>query len=420
MIETVETQCCVVGGGPAGIVAGYLFARAGVKTLVLEKHGDFLRDFRGDTVHPSTIEVMRELGLAERLLQRPHQRYDKLSGDFGGEIVRVADFSALPVKYKFIAFMPKWDLLDFLSEEAKQLPAFSLYMNCEGQELIEENGRVVGVKAVREGKEIHIRAALTIGADGRHSKIRSESGFAVKNIGAPIDVLWFRMRRDQAPHEDMLLHAGIDHFIVTIDRGDYWQCAYVIAKDGIEKIRDAGLDAFKASIGKTVPSLKPHLDDIGSWDDVKLLTVAIDRLEEWSRPGLLFIGDSAHAMSPIGGVGINLAVQDAVAAANLLSGKLREGKLSGADLDQVRQRRLFPTRATQFVQVQAQNFILAPIVQGRVRRIRPPLILRIVSRIPYMQRKVASLVGLGVRPEHVRSPDATAGTETGTGSGRSI
>jgi 2-polyprenyl-6-methoxyphenol hydroxylase-like FAD-dependent oxidoreductase len=415
MTETIETECCVVGGGPAGIMAGYLFARAGVKTVVLEKHGDFLRDFRGDTVHPSTIEIMRELGLAEQLLERPHQRYDKLSGDFGGEIVRVADFSALPVKYKFIAFMPQWHFLDFVSEEAKKLSAFSLYMNCEGKDLIEEGGRVVGVKAVREGKEIEIRAALTIGADGRHSTMRTASGFAVKNIGAPIDVLWFRIGRDEAPHEDMLLHAGVDHFIVTIDRGDYWQCAYVIAKDGYGRVRDAGMDAFKASIGKTVPQLAPHLDDIKGWDDVKLLTVAIDRLGKWSRPGLLFIGDSAHAMSPIGGVGINLAVQDAVAAANLLAGRLLKGKLSDADLDRVRQRRLFPTRATQFAQVQAQNFILAPIVQGRIQKIRPPLLLRIISHIPYLQRKVASLVGLGVRPEHVHSPDGAADMNLGTG-----
>jgi len=402
MNETVETQCCIVGGGPAGIMAGYLFARAGVKTAVLEKHGDFLRDFRGDTVHPSTIEVMRELGLAERLLERPHQRYDKLSGDFAGQIVHVADFTALPVKYKFIAFMPQWDFLDFLSEEAKKLPTFSLYMNCEGKELIEEDGRVVGVRATSEGKEFDIRAALTIGADGRHSTIRAGSGFAVKNIGAPIDVLWFRIRRDPAPHEDMLLHAGTDHFVITIDRDEYWQCAYVIPKDSAGKVRDAGMDAFKVSIGKTVPLLKPHLDDVQSWDDVKLLTVAIDRLENWSRPGLLFIGDSAHAMSPMGGVGINLAVQDAVAAANLLAGKLHKGNLTDADLSEVRQRRLFPTRMTQFVQVQAQNFILAPIVQGRVRTIRPPLLLRIISRLPFLQRKLASLIGLGVRPEHVR------------------
>lgn len=401
--ETIETQCCVVGGGPAGIMAGYLFARAGVKTVVLEKHGDFLRDFRGDTVHPSTIEVMRELGLAERFLKVPHQRYDRLSGDFGGEIVHIADFTALPVRYKFIAFMPQWDFLDFLSDEAKTLPAFTLFMNCEGEDLIEEDGRVVGIRAAREGKEIDIRAALTIGADGRHSTIRAKSGFAVKNIGAPIDVLWFRLHRDEAPHEDMLLHVGKDHFIVTIDRGDYWQCAYVIAKGSIEKVRDEGLDAFKASIGRTVPPLLPHVGDIGSWDDVKLLTVAVDRLEKWSRPGLLFIGDSAHAMSPVGGVGINLAVQDAVAAANLLAEKLAQGKLSDTDLDRLRQRRLFPTRMTQFVQIQAQNFILAPIIQGRVRKIRAPLLLRIVSRIPYLQRRLARLFGLGVRPEHVRS-----------------
>ncbi|HVW54531.1 MAG TPA: FAD-dependent oxidoreductase [Rhizobiaceae bacterium] len=415
MTETVETQCCIVGGGPAGIMAGYLFARAGVKTMVLEKHGDFLRDFRGDTVHPSTIEVMRELGLAERFLELPHQCYDKLSGDFGGKNVRIADFSALPVKYKFIAFMPQWHFLDFLSEEAKKLPAFSLYMNCEGKDLIEEGGRVVGVKALKDGKEIHIRAALTIGADGRHSIIRTASGFAVKNIGAPIDVLWFRISRDQAPHEDVLLHAGTDHFIVTIDRETYWQCAYVIAKNSVEKVRNEGLDALKASIGKTAPSLMPHLDDLGSWNDVKLLTVAVDRLEKWSRPGLLFIGDSAHAMSPIGGVGINLAIQDAVAAANLLSGKLAQGKLSDTDLDQVRQRRLFPTRMTQFVQIQTQNLILAPIIQGRNRKVRPPFFLRIVSHVPFLQRRLARLFGLGVRPEHVRSPNRNAYPDQGTG-----
>jgi 2-polyprenyl-6-methoxyphenol hydroxylase-like FAD-dependent oxidoreductase len=418
MSDTIGTQCCIVGGGPAGVMAGYLFARAGVKTVVLEKHGDFLRDFRGDTVHPSTIEVMRELGLADRFLELPHQRYDKLSGDFGGEVVRVADFSALPVKYKFIAFMPQWNFLDFLSEEARKLPAFSLYMNCEGRELIEENGRVVGVRAVKEGKEIEIRAALTIGADGRHSTMRAAGGFAVEKIGAPIDVLWFRIRRDEAPHEDVLLHAGTDHFIVTIDRESYWQCAYVIAKDSVEKVRNKGLDAFKASVGRTVPLLTPHLDDLGSWDDVKLLTVAVDRLEKWSRPGLLFIGDSAHAMSPVGGVGINLAIQDAVAAANLLSGKLAQGKLSDTDLDKVRQRRLFPTRITQFVQIQTQNLILAPIVQGRARKVRPPFFLRIVSRIPFLQRRLARLFGLGVRPEHVRIVGEGTGLHQATGTAR--
>ncbi len=405
-MATIETECCIVGGGPAGMMAGYLFARAGVKTVVLEKHGDFLRDFRGDTVHPSTLEIMYELGLSEDFLKRPHQKVVRLAGDFGGQLVQIGDFGDLPTHYKFIALMPQWHFLNFLADEAKKLPTFSLMMNTEGTGLTVENDRVTGIRANGPDGALEVRAKLTIGADGRHSTLREGSGFAVSDIGAPIDVLWFRVGRDAVTQEDVLLHAGPGHFIVTLDRGDYWQCAYVIPKDSADEVKSGGLDAFKASVVKTVPYLAHHIDDVKSFDDVKLLTVAIDRLEKWSRPGLLFIGDSAHAMSPIGGVGINLAIQDAVAAANLLAGKMANGRLSDSDLDLVRERRMFPTKVTQFAQVQAQNFILAPIVQGSQAVAKPPLVMRIVSHIPWLQRRTAALVGLGVRPEHVHSPKA--------------
>jgi 2-polyprenyl-6-methoxyphenol hydroxylase-like FAD-dependent oxidoreductase len=405
-MASIETECCVVGGGPAGMMAGYLFARAGVKTVVLEKHGDFLRDFRGDTVHPSTLEIMHELGLAEALLKRPHQKIERLGGNFGDTHLRIADFSGIKAHYPFVVLMPQWDFLDFLADEAKKLPSFSLLMRTEATGLIEENGRVVGVRANGPDGEVEIRATLTVGADGRHSTIREASGLHVRDIGAPIDVFWFRIDRDPEQGEDVLFNAAAGRIVVTIDRGDYWQCAYVIAKDEAPKIRAAGLDAFRRSVMDAVPWLASHIDQIASWDDVKLLTVTVDRLEEWSRPGLVMIGDSAHAMSPVGGVGINLAVQDAVACANLLAGRLAAGTLTDADLERVRERRLWPTRIVQFVQVQAHRLILTPLLRGGQRDPRPPLLIRIVSSLPWLQRRFASWVGLGVRPEHVHSPCA--------------
>jgi len=407
MTTVVEAECCVAGGGPAGMMAGYLFGRAGVKTVVLEKHGDFLRDFRGDTVHPSTLEIMHELGLAQELLKRPHEKIERLGGNFGDTHLRIADFSGIKAHYPFIALMPQWDFLDFLAHAAKNLPSFSLRMNTEATGLIEENGRVAGVRANGPEGEIEIRARLTIGADGRHSTIREVSGLKVTDIGAPIDVLWFRIDRDPDQGEDVLFNAAAGRIVVTIDRGDYWQCAFVIAKDEAPKIRAAGLDAFRLSVVDAVPWLSSHIDQIASWDDVKLLTVTVDRLEKWSRPGLVMIGDSAHAMSPVGGVGINLAIQDAVATANLLAGRLAAGALSDADLDRVRERRLWPTRIVQFVQVQAHRLILTPLLENRQREPRPPLPVRILSALPWLQRRFASWVGLGVRPEHVRSPRAS-------------
>jgi len=402
----VDTECCIVGGGPAGMMAGYLFARAGVKTLVLEKHGDFLRDFRGDTVHPSTLEIMYELGLAERLLKRPHQKIERLGGNFGDTHLRIGDFTRIKAHYPFVVLMPQWDFLDFLSDEAKKLPSFSLAMNTEATGLIEENGRVVGVRAKGPDGGIEIRSKLTIGADGRHSTVREASGLKVLDIGAPIDVFWFRVDRDPALGEDVLFNAAAGRIVVTINRGDYWQCAYVIAKDEAPRIRAAGLDAFRRSVVEAVPWLSSHIDQIASFDDVKLLTVTVDRLEKWARPGLVMIGDSAHAMSPVGGIGINLAIQDAVASANLLAGRLASGTLTDADLERVRERRLWPTRIIQFVQVQAHRLILTPLLNDKERAPKPPLPIRIVSAVPWLQRRFASWVGLGVRPEHVHSPRA--------------
>jgi 2-polyprenyl-6-methoxyphenol hydroxylase-like FAD-dependent oxidoreductase len=404
MSRSLDVDCCVVGGGPAGVMAGLLFARAGCTTLVLEKHADFLRDFRGDTVHPSTLEVMRELGLLDAYLQRPHQQLLRLAGAFSGERIELTDFSAIDATCKFIAFMPQWHFLDFVAGAAKSLPTFSIGMEANATGLIEDGDRVAGVRAETPDGPLEVRARLVIGADGRHSTVRDCAGFAVEEIGAPMDVLWFRVPRAPTDAEETLFNAGPGHIIITIDRGDYYQCAFVIPKGEAAAVKARGLDAFRAEAVATAPQLAPTIDALADLDDVKLLTVAIDRLSRWSRPGLLMIGDSAHAMSPIGGVGINLAVQDAVAAANLLAGPLADGRLADADLDKVRKRRLWPVRATQFVQVQAQNRIVKPILTDGAAPPRPPPIFRLVARSRWLRRRTAALIGLGVRPEHVRSP----------------
>ncbi len=405
MTRIIEVDCVVAGGGPAGMMAGLLFARAGIRTAVLEKHGDFLRDFRGDTVHPSTLEIMHELGMGERFLKRPHQPMGVLAGTFGNETLEIADFSSLPVRSRFIAFMPQWHFLDFLASEAAVFPGFSLHMETEATHLLKEGNRVAGVRAETPGGPVEFRAGLTIAADGRGSVLRDQSELKVSVLGAPIDVMWFRAARPQDDATHSLLNANKGRIVVTIDRGDYLQCALVIAKGGADKVVEADLDAFRDTVTSAVPKLRGQLDDLKSMDDVKLLTVAVDRLERWAQPGLLMIGDAAHAMSPIGGVGINLAIQDAVAAANLLAPKLRDGSLKDDDLQLVRKRRLSAVRATQFVQVQAQNRIIDPIIKGDRGTQKAPLPLRIVARIPWMKRLFARLVGLGFRPEHVNSPD---------------
>ncbi|MEO8526940.1 MAG: FAD-dependent oxidoreductase [Caldimonas sp.] len=405
---TSSTQCCIVGGGPAGMMLGYLLARAGVKTVVLEKHVDFLRDFRGDTVHPSTLRIMDELGLLDDFLQRPHQRLRTLGGQFGAERIQLGDFSGLPERYAFIAMMPQWEFLDFLSGRARLLPAFTATMQANVTGLITDaDGRVAGVRGSSPDGEFEIRADCTVGCDGRASTVRAAAGLAVEDIGAPIDVLWFRVARDASLEDSALARIAPGHFVVTIDRGDYWQCAFVIPKGGAEALQRQDIEVFRGQVVATAPFLAPHIQDVRSWEDVKLLTVAVDRLTQWSRPGLLCIGDAAHAMSPIGGVGINLAVQDAVAAANLLAVKLRAGSVTEADLDAVRRRRLWPTRATQSMQVAIQNNVLVKVMSAASgAELHVPLPMRVLTAVPALQRLFARLLGMGVRPEHVRSPVA--------------
>jgi 2-polyprenyl-6-methoxyphenol hydroxylase-like FAD-dependent oxidoreductase len=348
---SIKTTCCIAGGGPAGMMLGFLLARAGVPVTVLEKHADFLRDFRGDTVHPSTLELMDELGLLDDFLKLPHSEVDHLSGQIGEARVTIADFSHLPTKCKFIALMPQWDFLNFLAAQGKRYPNFDLRMKAEVTGLIEGDGRVTGLHVKTPEGPIDIGADLVVGCDGRHSTVRVSAGFAVDEYGAPIDVLWFRLSRCASDTAETFGHIEAGRMLVMLNRNDYWQCAYVIPKGGIDKVKQDGLPAFRDSVVSMSPFLRERIDEIKGWDDIKLLTVAIDRLRQWHRPGLLCIGDAAHAMSPIGGVGINLAVQDAVAAANILAGPLKAGLVTREHLAAVQRRRSLPMRVMQWLQV---------------------------------------------------------------------
>ncbi len=388
------------------MMLGYLLARAGVSVVVLEKHGDFLRDFRGDTVHPSTLRTMLELGLLEEFLRLPHQRLARIAGDFAGERVQLAEFDGLPEEYAFIALMPQWDFLQFLARQAKPYPKLSLLMNAKVTELVRHGDRVTGVRVeTPEGKRV-IRAALTVGADGRHSTVRAQTGFRRYDLGAPIDVLWFRLRAGPKKLEPVLAHVADGHVLVMLDRGDYYQCAYVIPKGQAEPVKARGMAAFHADIRAVVPAIGDELDELTSFDDVKLLTVTVDRLEQWSAPGVLCIGDAAHAMSPIGGVGINLAIQDAVATANLLWQPLRENRLTREDLEEVQARRAFPTIATQALQIQAHERLLSPaLASSAERKFDAPLLFRVATRSSSVRRLFGRIIGIGVRSEHVKSPE---------------
>jgi 2-polyprenyl-6-methoxyphenol hydroxylase-like FAD-dependent oxidoreductase len=390
------------------MVLGFLLARAGIEVLILEKHADFFRDFRGDTIHPSTFELMYELGLLDDFLRVPHQQLLQIGAAVDDFTVTVADFSHLPVHCKFVGLMPQWDFLNFIAEKATAYPQFHLHMESEVTDLIIENGRVTGVRArTREGDR-EFRAALTVGADGRHSIVRAKAGFEVIDLGAPIDVLWMRVSRLPTDPEQTLGRFRAGKLLVTLNRGDYWQCAYVIPKGGFAAIQKNGLPAFRRDLETVAPFLQGRAIELKDWSDIKLLSVAVDRLRHWSRSGLLCIGDSAHAMSPIGGVGINLAIQDAVAAANILAPVFPTGASPDAHLHKVQARREFPTRMTQAVQVFAHKRFIRPALATKAPLKRLPVPLALLKHFPILRRIPARMVGLGFRPEHIRTPDARA------------
>jgi len=404
--ETLQVQCCIAGGGPAGMMLGYLLGRAGVDTVVLEKHADFLRDFRGDTVHPSTMQIMQELGLLQAFLKQPHSEIRALAADIGHRSYKVADFDRVPAASKFIALMPQWDFLNFLRNQGRRYRTLKVMMSTQVTGLLQQSGRFTGVRATSPGGTIEIHADLVVGCDGRTSTVRAAAALQVQDLGSPIDVLWFRMSKRTGDPEQVLGHLGSDKMMVTVNRGDYWQCAYVIAKDGSERVRAAGIDAFRRAVADGAPFLADRLAELQSFDDVKLLSVSVDRLVNWCRPGLLCIGDAAHAMSPVGGVGINLAIQDAVATANLLAAKLKAGTLKDEDLLAVQRRRLFPVKVIQSVQVAIQNRVLAPVITGGGRRaVRAPLIVKMLNGSAWLRRWPARMIGVGVRPEHVQTAE---------------
>ncbi len=402
--EELQTRCVVVGGGPAGMMLGFLLARAGVQVVVLEKHADFLRDFRGDTIHPSTLELMYELDLLEEFLEQPHQELAELRGVINGQTVPIADFSRLPTHCKFIAFMPQWDFLNFLSSHAKHFPSFELRMEHEVTDLIIENNRVTGVRAKTPDGELDVRSDLVFGADGRSSTVRDRAGFEVRQFGVPIDVLWMRISKHEEDPQQGLGFFQHGKLVVLLDRGDYWQCGYVIPKGAFDLIKARGLSQFHDELVTMAGFLRDRVAELDDWSKIRLLTVQINRLRTWYREGLLCIGDAAHAMSPAGGVGINLAIQDAVAAANLLAEKLRQGPVSIVDFDKVQRRREWPVALIQ----RMQAFIHRHVVTGRETSSQSslPLFPLLLKHFPILRQLPARFIGIGPRPEHVRSPAA--------------
>jgi 2-polyprenyl-6-methoxyphenol hydroxylase-like FAD-dependent oxidoreductase len=401
MTEKLQTRCVITGGGPAGIMAGYLLARAGVPVIVLEKHADFFRDFRGDTIHPSTLQLMYELGLLDEFLKQPHQEVRELRAVVNGHTVPIANFTKLPTRCRFIAFMPQWDFLNFLSTHAKRFPSFQLLMQHEVVDLTMDQKRVTGVRAKTPHGELEIRADLIIGADGRHSITQTRAGLVRQDFGVPIDVLWMRISKKQDDPQQSFGFFQRGKLLALLDRGDYWQCGFVIPKGGFDEIKARGLQQFQNSIVSFAGFLRDRVAELDDWSQIRLLTVQINRLRDWCRDGLLCIGDSAHAMSPAGGVGINLAIQDAVATANLLAGKLRTGPVSVDDLRKVQARREWPTRLIQAMQV----FIHRNLVTGQTsqRKDSLPIVFRLLKWFPILRQIPARFIGIGPRPEHICS-----------------
>jgi 2-polyprenyl-6-methoxyphenol hydroxylase-like FAD-dependent oxidoreductase len=401
MAENLRTRCCIAGGGPAGMMLGFLLARAGIDVLVLEKHKDFLRDFRGDTIHPSTLELMFELGILDEFLKQPHQKVLRLSGQIGSETIEIGDFTHLSTHCKFIALMPQWDFLNFIVSQARAYPGFHLRTQSEATEVIAEGSRIAGLRVRTPDGPLEVRADLTIGADGRHSTVRKSAGLEVIDQGAPMDVMWMRISRRADDPGQTFGHVEPGRILVMLNREAYWQCAYVIPKGSADAVRGRGLLAFREEIAKLEPFLRDRVSELQDWKQVSELTVTVDRLAKWWRPGLLCIGDAAHAMSPIGGVGINLAIQDAVAAANILGPQFLNGNPSDQDLDALQRRRTFPTRATQKIQIVVQNRVIRHVLRTD-RPLAVPWQLKLLRAFPFLRQIPARIVGVGFRPEHVK------------------
>jgi 2-polyprenyl-6-methoxyphenol hydroxylase-like FAD-dependent oxidoreductase len=399
-MRKINVKCCIAGGGPAGIMLGYQLARAGIETVILEKHPDFLRDFRGDTIHPSTMEILHELGLLNDFLKLPHYKVEGVRLKIGDEFLTIGDLTHLKVHAPFIAFTPQWDFLNFISEKGRAYPEFNLLMDTAVTDLIEDNGIITGVIAKDDKSEFEIRADVIIGADGRSSIVREKAGLEIMEFGSPIDVLWFRLSKQAGDPGQVFGVMNYGKFMLMLNRGDYWQCAFVIAKNDLENMKKVGLNEFKKGIVRLAPFTEGRINEIGDWEAVKLLSVKVDRLKKWYREGLLCIGDAAHAMSPIGGVGINLAIQDAVAAANILIPAFREGTPGVNDFKRLQKRRMFPTRVIQRFQVFIQDRVLIPYLRSD-RTIKAPFLLKLFDKFPVLRRLPARFIGIGIRPEHI-------------------